>query len=96
MGGLRRPKAIRNRGPPYDPRDYRDYPKCAAYLWGDDPLLLPQRGKRTFFDPHDSTGQLAWDPQDQCGIHIRSAFGSGLQSHRNQIPPLPAKPGNRF
>ncbi|MEI8376389.1 MAG: hypothetical protein WCJ35_26525, partial [Planctomycetota bacterium] len=56
--------------PPYDIRDYRYYPKCAAYLWGDDPLLLPQMGKRIFFDQHDGTGRLTWDPQGQCGIHI--------------------------
>lgn len=55
---------------PYGLRDYRYYPKSAAHLWDDDPLLPPQLGKRIFFDQHDSTGRLAWDPQDQCGIHI--------------------------
>ncbi len=56
--------------PRYDIRDFRYGPKCAAYLRGDDPRLLPEMGKRIFFDQHDNNGKLTWDPKDQCAIHI--------------------------
>lgn len=57
--------------PSYDPRDFRFGPKCAAYLWGDDPGLISQMGGRIFFDEHDKDGKLGWDySRGQCGIHI--------------------------
>jgi hypothetical protein len=57
--------------PSYDPRDFRFGPKCAAYLWGDDPGLISQMGDRIFFDEHDKDGKLGWDySRGQCGIHI--------------------------
>lgn len=56
--------------PGYDPRDFRYGPKCAAFLWGDDPSLLKEMGMRIFYDQHDAEGRLTWDPKDQCGIHI--------------------------
>jgi hypothetical protein len=57
--------------PSYDPRDFRFAPKCAAYLWGDDPGLMPQMGERIFFDEHDQEGRLRWDiTKNQCAIHI--------------------------
>ncbi|MCY2929547.1 MAG: hypothetical protein NTV86_08645 [Planctomycetota bacterium] len=56
--------------PRYDLRDFRYYPKCAAFLWGDHPSLLQEMGKRIFFDQHDGDGRLTWDPRGQCGIHV--------------------------
>ena len=57
--------------PSYDPRDFRFGPKCAAYLWGDDPGLIPQMGKRIFFDEHDTGRQAALGfTRGQCAIHI--------------------------
>jgi hypothetical protein len=57
--------------PSYDPRDFRFGPKCAAYLWGDDPGLIPQMGERIFADEHDQEGRLRWDiTKNQCAIHI--------------------------
>jgi len=55
----------------YDPRDFRYGPKCAAYLWGDNPLLISEMGKRIFFDEHDKDGKLNWDyGRAQTAIHI--------------------------
>ena len=54
----------------YDIRDIRYGTKCAAYLWGDDPRLIPEMGKRIFFDQHDKDGKLTWDLNSQCGIEI--------------------------
>jgi hypothetical protein len=55
----------------YDPRDFRFGPKCAAYLWGDDPGLMSQMGERIFLDEHDPDGRLRWDiTKNQCAIHI--------------------------
>jgi hypothetical protein len=57
--------------PSYDPRDFRFGPKCAAYLWGDDPDLMSQMGERIFLDEHDPDGKLRWDiTKNQCAIHI--------------------------
>lgn len=58
--------------PTYDPRDCRYGPKCAAYLWGDDPSLIPEMGNRIFLDQHDREGNLAWEwgANGQCAIHI--------------------------
>ena len=57
--------------PGYDPRDFRFGPKCAAYLWGDDPGLISQMGERIFFDEHDTDGRLRWDlSRGQSAIHI--------------------------
>jgi hypothetical protein len=57
--------------PSYDPRDFRFGPKCAAYLWGDDPALISQMGERIFFDEHDMDGRLDWDlSRGQSAIHI--------------------------
>jgi len=55
----------------YDPRDFHFGPKCAAYLWGDDPGLMSEMGKRIFFDEHDQDGHLIWDhTRLQSAIHI--------------------------
>ena len=54
----------------YDPRDFRYGPKCAAYLWGGDPRLLPEMGKRIFFDLQDKDGKPTLDPEHECGIVI--------------------------
>jgi len=55
----------------YDPRDFHFGPKCAAYLWGDDPGVMSEMGKRIFFDEHDPDGHLIWDyTRLQSAIHI--------------------------
>ena len=57
--------------PGYDPRDFRYGPKCAAYLWGDDPRLISEMGKRIFFDEHDKDGKPRWDMAEaRAAIHI--------------------------
>jgi hypothetical protein len=55
----------------YDPRDFHFGSKCAAYLWGDDPELMSETGKRIFFDEHDQDGNLMWDSTHlQCAVQI--------------------------
>ena len=57
--------------PGYDPRDFRYGPKCAAYLWGDDPRLIPEMGKRILLDEHENSGKLRWEyGHGQTAIHI--------------------------
>jgi hypothetical protein len=72
--------------PSYDPRDFRFGPKCAAYLWGDDPGLIPQMGERIFFDEHDQEGRLRWDiTKNQCAIHIAQVakhFSDYMSGHK--------------
>jgi hypothetical protein len=55
----------------YDPRDFRYGPKCAAYLYGDEPSFAAEMGKRIFqneTDPKD--GRILWDPKGQTAIHL--------------------------
>jgi hypothetical protein len=55
----------------YDPRDFRYGPKCAAYLYGDEPAFANEMGKRIFQDetePND--GRILWDPTGQTAIHL--------------------------
>jgi hypothetical protein len=55
----------------YDPRDFRYGPKCAAYLYGDDPVFGVEMGKRIFQDETDpNDGRILWDPTGQTAIHL--------------------------
>ena len=57
----------------YDIRDIRYGTKCAAYLWGDDPRLIPEMGKRIFFDQHDKDGKLTWDLTVSAALKSRTS-----------------------
>ncbi len=55
----------------YDPRDFRFGPKCAAYLYGDEPSFASEMGKRIFQDETDpKDGRILWDPAKQTAIHL--------------------------
>jgi hypothetical protein len=55
----------------FDPRDFRYGPKCAAYLYGDDPAFALEMGKRIFQDETDpADGRIKWDPKAQTSIHL--------------------------
>jgi hypothetical protein len=55
----------------YDPRDFRYGPKCAAYLYGDEPTFAYEMGKRIFQDQTDpNDGRILWDPTGQTAIHL--------------------------
>ncbi len=55
----------------YDPRDFRYGPKCAAYLYGDEPAFANEMGKRIFQDETDpKDGHILWDPTGQTAIHL--------------------------
>jgi hypothetical protein len=55
----------------YDPRDFRYGPKCAAYLYGDEPAFASEMGKRIFQDETDPRdGHILWDPTGQTAIHL--------------------------
>jgi hypothetical protein len=57
--------------PVYDPRDFRYGPKCAAYLYGDEPGFALEMGKRIFQDETDpGDGRILWDPTGQTAIHL--------------------------
>lgn len=55
----------------YDPRDFRYGPKCAAYLYGDEPTFAVEMGKRILQDETDpSDGRILWDARGQTAIHL--------------------------
>jgi len=57
----------------FDPRDFRYGPKCAAYLYGDDPSFSLEMGKRIFLDQIDGKdGHINWDwkRQEQTSISL--------------------------
>jgi hypothetical protein len=55
----------------YDTRDFRYGPKCAAYLYGDDPSFALAMGRRIFDEVDGHDGHIIWAwKKEQTAIHL--------------------------